>query len=56
VIQRVVDPGSEQAFDIREVEDHSAAIELFGFKRNLGEAVMPVRVRALPLVIEQTWP
>src|SRR5262249_50833844 len=53
VVEVRVDPGADDAFDAREVHDHPQRVELAGFQRDDGAAVVAVQVAALAVVVEQ---
>lgn len=56
VIEIVVDPASDDAFDIREVDHHAAIIELGRLDRDHGSPIVAVQILALAVVIEQSMP
>src|SRR3990172_4510252 len=53
VIELLVDPVLDHALDVAEVAHHIAAVELAGTHLDLGDCVVPVRVLADPVVVEQ---
>src|SRR6187431_425937 len=54
VIELLIDPALDDAFDVAEVSDHVAAVESGGPDMDLDNRVVPVRVLAHAVVIHQS--
>lgn len=54
VIEILVNPACNHAFEVRKIEDHPAIIERWRFERNDDSPVMPVQMFAFAIVIQQT--
>jgi hypothetical protein len=53
VVELPIDPAFHQPLDVREIGHHIAPIELVGAHVDLGDGIVPVRVLANAVVIEQ---
>jgi len=56
VVDRLIDPRFDEALDVAEIADHAAAVEFAAPDGDLGDRVVPVRMLADPVVVEQTVP
>ena len=56
VIELAIDPALHDALDVAEVDDHVARVELLGADLDLGHRVVPVRMLADAVVVEQPVP
>lgn len=53
MIEVVIDPAADDAFDIREVEHHATFIERIGFDRDDGSAVVSVQKTAFAGIVQE---
>ena len=53
VVQRLVDPGLKDLLDLRKVAHHSFFIESFGAQLDFHLAVVPVKIAAFAVIIQQ---
>ena len=53
MIEILVDPAADLALDLREIEHHAVRIEVGGFEREHGAAVVSVQVAALAGIVQQ---
>jgi len=56
VIQLVIYPSLDHRIDVPKIHDHPTMVQFTGLNRDLGHGVVPVQVRALALVIDQSMP
>jgi hypothetical protein len=56
VVELAIDPSLHDALDVAEVHDHVARIKSVGADFDLCDRVVPVRVLADTVVVEETMP
>src|SRR5687768_16667370 len=56
MVKILVDPGRHAVLNVREVEHHSAVVQVLCFDRNHRAAIMTVQIAAFAIVIEQPMP
>jgi hypothetical protein len=56
VIELSIDPALHDPLDVAEVDHHVARIERIGANLDLGNGVVPVRMLADAVVVEQSMP
>ena len=54
MVDRLIDPSLHDPLDVAEVADHVAAVQRFGPDLDLGDRVVPMRMLADAVVVEQT--